>query len=215
VIKGLVAGEEVDYKDTPVRFPWVTDGRDLPVWVAAYGPRMLDMTGRVADGFILQLADPQILAWTVETVRAAASDAGRDPDSVTIAVVAPAYVGDDLAHQREQLRWFGGMVANHVVDLVERYGEDESKVPKALSEYIRARQAYDYSHHGKALNPTTEFVSDEIVDRFCILGPADNHIARLEELRRLGATHFGLYLMHDDQEGTLDAYGASVIPAFR
>ncbi len=144
MIKGLVAGEEVDYKDTPVRFPWVADGRDLPVWVAAYGPRMLDMTGRIADGFILQLADPQILAWTVETVKAAASDAGRDPDSLTIAVVAPAYVGDDLPHQREQLRWFGGMVANHVVDLVERYGEDESKVPKALSEYIEARQAYDY-----------------------------------------------------------------------
>ncbi len=107
------------------------------------------------------------------------------------------------------------MVANHVVDLVERYGEDESKVPKALSEYIRARQAYDYSHHGKAMNPTTEFVSDEIVDRFCILGPADNHVARLEELRGLGVSHFGLYLMHDDQEGTLDAYGQKVIPAFR
>ena len=214
VIKGLVAGEEVDYKDTPVRFPWVADGRDLPVWVAAYGPRMLDMTGRIADGFILQLADPQILAWTVETVKAAASDAGRNPDSLTIAVVAPAYVGDDLPHQREQLRWFGGMVANHVVDLVERYGEDESKVPKALSEYIEARQAYDYKHHGKAMNPTTEFVSDEIVDRFCILGPAENHIAKLEELRALGVSHFGLYLMHDDQEGTLDAYGTSVIPSF-
>ncbi|CAN5502976.1 TIGR03842 family LLM class F420-dependent oxidoreductase [soil metagenome] len=213
VIKGLVAGEEVDYRGTPVRFGWVTEGRDLPVWMAAYGPKMLQMAGRHADGFILQLADPQILAWTLATVRAAASDAGRDPDSLSVAVVAPAYVGDDLPHQRDQLRWFGGMVGNHVVDLVNRYGEDEAKVPAALSDYIKARQAYDYAHHGKAGNPTTDFVTDEIVDRFCIVGPVGNHIARLEELRALGVDHFGVYLMHDDQEGTLDAYGASIIPA--
>ncbi|MBA2336693.1 MAG: TIGR03842 family LLM class F420-dependent oxidoreductase [Acidimicrobiia bacterium] len=213
VIRGLVAGDEVDYRGTPVRLAWVTEGRHLPVWMAAYGPRMLDMTGRVADGFILQLADPQILAWTLDTVRTAASDAGRDPDSLSVAVVAPAYVGDDLAHQRDQLRWFGGMVGNHVVDLVDRYGEDEAKVPAALSVYIKARRAYDYRHHGKAGSPTTDFVTDEVVDRFCVLGPVDNHIARLQELRDLGVDHFGVYLMHDDQEGTLDAYGSSIIPA--
>ena len=47
----------------------------------------------------------------------------RPADAVTICVAAPAYVGDDLAHQRDQLRWFGGMVGNHVADLVARYGE--------------------------------------------------------------------------------------------
>ena len=36
----------------------------------------------------------------------------------------PAYLGDDLDHAREQCRWFGGMVGNHVADLVRRYGED-------------------------------------------------------------------------------------------
>ena len=44
------------------------------------------------------------------------------PGGMTICVAAPAYVGDDLAHQRDQLRWFGGMVGNHVADLVARYG---------------------------------------------------------------------------------------------
>ncbi len=212
VIKALVAGEEIDYAGTPVRIPWVGRGWDLPVWMAAYGPKALAMTGRVADGFVLQLADPQILAWTLETVRDAATEAGRDPDELTVAVVAPAYVGDDLAHQREQLRWFGGMVGNHVVDLVNRYGTDESKVPAALSDYIRSRQGYDYAHHGKAGNPTTDFVPDEIVDRFCILGPIQQHIDKLVELRDLGVDHFSIYLMHDDEEATLDAYGQHVIP---
>ncbi len=215
VIRRLVAGEEVDYDGTPVRFPWIRDGWKLPVWMAAYGPKALALTGRVADGFVLQLADPQILKWTLSTVHEAAREAGRDPKEITVAVVAPAFVGDNLAHQRDQLRWFGGMVGNHVADLVERYGTDESKVPRALSDYIEARKEYDYSHHGKAGNPTTDFVPDEIVDRFCILGPIQHHIDRLVELHDLGVTHFSIYLMHDEKEATIDAYGRYILPYFR
>ncbi len=213
VIKRLVAGEEVDYNGTSVRIPWITDGWDLPMWGAGYGPRALAIIGAHADGFILQLADPQILEWTVRAVREAAMEAGRDPDSIAICVVAPAYVGDDIAHQRDQLRWFGGMVGNHVHDIVKRYGHDDSQVPQVLSDYIRAREGYDYEHHGRAGNPSTDFVPDEIVDRFCVLGTAADHIAKLTILREMGVDQFGIYLMHDDREGTLEAYGRQVIPA--
>jgi hypothetical protein len=125
-------------------------------------------------------------------------------------VAAPAYVGDDVAHQRDQLRWFGGMVGNHVADLVARYGES-GPVPRELTDYIKGREGYDYAHHGKAGNPSTDFVPDEIVDRFCLLGPASAHIARLEELADLGVDQFSLYLMHDAKEHTLAAYGDEII----
>jgi probable F420-dependent oxidoreductase len=181
------------------------------VWMAGYGPRALSLIGRKADGFILQLADPVILDWTMQHVHDAAKDAGRDPKSVKVCVAAPAYVGADLAHQRDQCRWFGGMVGNHVADLVARYGED-SDVPHALTDFIRARQGYDYSHHGKADNPSTDFVPDDIVDRFCILGPIEGHVKKLNELRDLGADQFNVYLMHDAMEETLEAYGEEIIP---
>lgn len=213
VIKGLVAGREVDYNGQRIAFPWVEHGWDLPMWVAGYGPKALATIGRHADGYILQLADPQVLEWTVAAVRAAAGESGRNPDDVAICVVAPAYVGDDIAHQRDQLRWFGGMVGNHVADMVKRYGEDTAKVPKVLSDYIKAREGYDYDHHGKADNPSTEFVPDEIVDRFCVLGTVDQHVEKLALLEELGVDHFGIYLMHDDQENTLRAYGDSIIPS--
>jgi len=214
VVKRLVAGETVEYNGKEIHFPWLNgEGYDLPMWAAGYGPRALTAVGTHADGFILQLADPQILEWTVAAVRQAAVEAGRDPESISICVVAPAYVGDDIAHQREQLRWFGGMVGNHVVDLVKRYGDDESMVPQVLSDYIKARESYDYDHHGKASNTSTDFVPDDIVDRFCVLGTAEDHIEKLRLLRDLGVDQFGIYLMHDDQEGTLDAYGAEIIPA--
>ncbi|MDH3706898.1 MAG: TIGR03842 family LLM class F420-dependent oxidoreductase [Acidimicrobiia bacterium] len=214
VIKGLAEGDEVTYRGTTQQFPW-SHGSHLDILMAAYGPKALKLCGEQADGFILQLADPQIAEWTIAAVRQAAADAGRDPDSLYICVAAPAYVGNDIAHQRDQCRWFGGMVGNHVADLVERYGDTSDAVPAALTDYIKGRQGYDYSGHGKAGHDHTDFVPDEIIDRFCILGDEAAHIARLEELRALGADQFAIYLMHDQKDETLNAYGQRVIPALR
>ncbi|OLF12847.1 LLM class F420-dependent oxidoreductase [Actinophytocola xinjiangensis] len=211
VIRELAEGREVVHHDAPVRIPWVRDGR-LEVWMAAYGPKALRLVGEQADGFILQTADPAIARWTIESVRAAARDAGRDPGGITMCVAAPAYVGENIPHQRDQLRWFGGMVGNHVADLVARYGES-GPVPHELTDYIRGREGYDYAHHGKAGNPSTDFVPDEIVDRFCLVGPAQAHVKRLTELAELGVDQFSIYLMHDAKEDTLRAYGQEIIPA--
>jgi probable F420-dependent oxidoreductase len=212
VIRDLAEGREADYDGTAVRIPWVRDGK-LEIWMAGYGPKALKLCGEEADGFILQCADPAIARWTIGTVRAAAAAAGRDPSAVTICVAAPAYVGTDLAHMRDQTRWFGGMVGNHVADLVARYGGSGETIPRALTDYIKSRQGYDYSHHGKAGNPTTDFVPDEVVDRFCLLGPPEAHLDRLRELREIGAGNFSVYLMHDDADTTLDAYAKHVIGA--
>ena len=213
LIKDLAEGRAVDTPAGEVRIPWVRDGR-LEVWMAGYGPKALSLVGRRADGFILQLADPVILEWTVGHVRRAAEEAGRDPDEIKICVAAPAYVGGGIEHQREQCRWFGGMVGNHVADLVARYGEDGS-VPAALTDYIRAREGYDYSHHGKAGNRSTDFVPDEIVDRFCVLGSAEQHVEKLTALRELGVDQFNVYLMHDAMDETLQAYGREIMPGLQ
>ncbi|WJK39696.1 TIGR03842 family LLM class F420-dependent oxidoreductase [Solwaraspora sp. WMMA2056] len=214
VIRDLAAGRTVRYRDRDITLPWVDDGA-LEVWVAAYGPKALALAGEVGDGYILQLADPDIAAWMIGAVRTAAERAGRDPDAVTFCVAAPAYVGDDLAHQREQTRWFGGMVGNHIADIVARYGGDGSGVPKVLTDYIAGRQGYDYAEHGRAGNTHTDFVPDEIVDRFCLLGPVDEHLRRLAELRDLGVDQFAVYLQHDAKQETLAAYGEQIIPAYR
>ncbi|TBO55051.1 TIGR03842 family LLM class F420-dependent oxidoreductase [Streptomyces kasugaensis] len=212
VIRDLAEGREADIGGRRLRIPWVENGR-LPVWMAAYGPKALAMTGRLADGFILQLADPYLTEWMIKAVRRAAVDAGRDPAAITICVAAPAYVGDDLDHAREQCRWFGGMVGNHVADLVGRYGAHSGMVPDELTDYIKARDGYDYAHHGRTGNPDTAFVPDAIVDRFCLLGPPEAHLDKLRELRALGVDQFALYAMHDAKEATIDAYGARIIPA--
>jgi probable F420-dependent oxidoreductase len=214
-IRQLANGGSIKRPDgSDIAFPW-SHGSKLEVWMAAYGPKALQLCGEVADGFILQLADPDIAAWTIKSVREAAEVAGRDPDSLTICVAAPAYVGDDLPHMRDQCRWFGGMVGNHVADIVDRYGDSGISVPTALTDYIKGRKGYDYSEHGRAGNVHTDFVPDEIVDRFCVLGPVESHVEKLAELRSLGVDQFALYLMHDQRDATLTSYGDAVIPALR
>ena len=213
VIKELAEGREVTYNGTQQHFPWAGEST-LDILMAGYGPKALDLCGRQADGFILQLADLALAEWTIGAVRAAATEAGRDPDDLYICVAAPAYVGTDLAHQRDQCRWFGGMVGNHVADLVDRYG-DSGAVPAALTDYIAGREGYDYSGHGKAGHDHTDFVPDDILDRFCILGDEDAHVERLRALEALGVDQFAIYLMHDQKDETLNAYGQRIIPALR
>lgn len=213
VIRELANSRSVEHNGAQLQFPW-SRGSTLDVWVAAYGPLALKLTGEVGDGFILQLADLDIAKWMIQTVRDAADNAGRDPMSIKFCVAAPMYIGEDLEHMRDQCRWFGGMVGNHVADIVEKYGSD-SAVPSDLTAYIAGRKAYDYNEHGRAGNSHTEFVPDEIVDRFCVLGTAAEHIEKLHALKALGVDQFAGYLQHDNKEETLRVYGETVIPALR
>jgi probable F420-dependent oxidoreductase len=211
VIRELANSRPVDYHGSTIQFPW-SRGSELEVWVAAYGPMALTVAGEVGDGFILQLADVDIAAWMIKHVRDAAEAAGRDPMSVKFCVAAPFYIGDDWEHMRDQCRWFGGMVGNHVADIVAKYGM-HGTVPDALTDYIKGREGYDYNEHGRAGNVHTEFVPDEIVDRFCLFGTADQHIEKLKQLAELGVDQFAGYLQHDNKEETLRVYGETVIPA--
>lgn len=213
VIRELANSRSVEYNGAQLQFPW-SKGSKTDVWVAAYGPLALKLTGEVGDGFILQLADLDIAEWMIKTVRDAAEKAGRDPMAVKFCVAAPMYIGDDWEHMRSQTRWFGGMVGNHVADIVSKYGEG-STVPKALTDYIKSREGYDYNSHGKAGNDHVDFVPDEIVDRFCVLGTAEQHIEKLKALKDLGVDQFSGYLQHDNKEETLRVYGETVMPALR
>lgn len=213
VIRELANSRPVEHEGVQLELPW-SQGSELDVWVAAYGPKALRLAGEVADGFILQLADLDIAEWMIATVRQAAADAGRDPEEISLCVAAPMYIGTDVSHMREQCRWFGGMVGNHVADIVARYGTDGA-VPAALTDYIAGRHGYDYSEHGRAGNTHADFVPDEIVDRFCVLGTPEEHVQKLQALRALGVDQFAGYLQHDNQEETLRVYGETIIPALQ
>jgi probable F420-dependent oxidoreductase len=209
VIRDLVEGRKVTFEGTDLQLIWAGRWR-LPVWVAGYGPMALAMTGRVADGVMLQLADPDLIRWLVGQVREAEAAAGREPGSVKVMAAAPAHVGPrELG--RDRTRWFPALVSNHVVDLVSKYPPDQ--LPSALTGYIRDRTGYDYHHHAEVGSANAAFVGDEVTDRFCVLGEVDEHVAKLHELADAGVDQFNIYLMNGDEEEQLDRYGHEVIPA--
>lgn len=210
VIRALTAGETVNLDGTDIRLDWASHG-PVPIWVAGYGPMALAAAGRVADGIILQLADPDIIRWCIGFVRAAAEAAGRDHDAIEVMAAAPAYVSDDVAMARDKVRWFPALVSNHVVDLINRYPKED--LPESLWKYVESRAGYDYLHHAEVGSDNAAFVSDEITDQFAVVGPASAHLERLEQLREAGVTQFNIYLMNGEEEDCLDAYGRDVIGA--
>ena len=215
MVKGFMNGREVQWNDRDLQLKWVRpELPEIPMWVAGYGPKALGVAGRVGDGVIIQLADPEIISWIMATARASAEQAGRDPDALQCIVGAPSKVSDDLATCREEVRWFPAMVSNHVMDLIERYGTDGSSVPKALTDYVQARKFYDYNDHSRVGAAHGEFVTDEICDRFCVIGNRDQIAAKLRELEAVGVDQFNIYLMTHAQEETLAAYGDGIIPEF-
>ncbi|MGH2380377.1 MAG: LLM class flavin-dependent oxidoreductase, partial [Candidatus Limnocylindria bacterium] len=177
-----------------------------------YGPMALAAAGRVADGIILQLADPDIIRWCTSFVRASAAEAGRDPDVIEVMAAAPAYVSDDVAMARDRVRWFPALVSNHVVDLINKYPKEE--LPEALWKYVENREGYNYLHHAEVGSDNARFVSDEITDRFALVGPAERHRERLAQLREAGVTQFNIYLMNGEEEDCLDAYGRDIVGDF-
>jgi probable F420-dependent oxidoreductase len=215
MIREFMNGREVHWNDKDLQLKWVRpELPEIPMWVAGYGPKALAVAGHVGDGVIIQLADPEIITWIMDTARKAAEEAGRDPAQLKCIVGAPSHVTDDLADARDQVRWFPAMVSNHVMDLIERYGGDGSSVPKALTDYVQARKFYDYNEHSRVGAAHGEFVTDEICDRFCVLGNVEQINAKLRELESVGVDQFNVYLMTHGQEETLAAYGDGVIPAF-
>jgi probable F420-dependent oxidoreductase len=215
MVHELMNGREVVWNDKELQLKWVRpELPDIPMWVAGYGPKALGVAGRVGDGVIIQLADPEIIQWIMSTARKAAEEAGRDPAALKCIVGAPSHVTSDIADAREQVRWFPAMVSNHVKDLVDRYGADGSVVPKALTDFIAARKFYDYNDHSRVGAAHGEFVTDEICDRFCVIGDKDQVAKKLRELEEVGVDQFNVYLMTHAQEETLQAYGDDVIPQF-
>jgi probable F420-dependent oxidoreductase len=215
MIRPFMNGERVHWNDTELELAWVRP--ELPaieMYVAGYGPKVLAIAGRLGDGVIIQLADPDIIQWIMATARAAAEEAGRDPAALKCIVSAPSHISDDLDHARDQVRWFPAMVSNHVRDLIRRYGRDGSTIPRALTEYVPDETGYDYDEHSRVGAKHGAFVSDEICDRFCVLGTAEQAVEKLRELESIGVDQFNIYLMTEGQEATLETYGKEIIPRF-
>ena len=210
IIRDLNGGKQITYEGHPIQMGWADKGVP-PIWIAGYGPKALRCAGRVGDGVILQFADPDLIQWCLGFVKEGAQEAGRDFSKIKVMSATAVWVSSDKNAARERVRWFPALVSNHVVDLVSRYKPEE--LPPALTTYIQDRQGYNYLHHAEVGSSNAQFVTDEVVDRFCLVGTVSDHVQKLRKLQSVGVTQFNIYLMCGEEEDTLDVYGKQIIPA--
>lgn len=215
-LRKMVKGESVTYAEdvAPVEIPWAT-GYELPVWIAAYGPKALKGAGEAGDGLIIQLADPWLVKYFTDQALAAGKAAGRDMSGFKVMSAAPVWVGD-MDKARAQTRWFPAMVGNHVADIVERYGKGGAgDIPPRLTDYIEGRKGYDYRHHADKDADHLSFISNDIIDSFGVLGSVEAQVQKLKELEAAGVTQFNIYLMCGEEERIVAEYAEHVLPHFQ
>lgn len=212
-VKKLCRGEATSYDDCPAEVQLLWSQYELPVWYAAYGPKALAAAGEHGDGLVLQIADPGLCKWFTEQAVAAGKKAGRDMSDFKIMAAAPAWTGS-MEACIEQTRWFPAMVGNHVADIVEKYGKNSDLVPQSLTAYIERRKGYDYRQHAKKDAEHLDFVTDDVVQSFGVLGEPEQHVEKLKALEEVGVTQFNIYLMNSEEERIVAEYGDKIIPKF-
>jgi len=220
-IRTMVSGDSYTYDGSPnpVFMDW-TEGHELPVWIAAYGPKALKVAGEHGDGLIIQLADPGLCQWFAEQAKAGGEAAGRDMSDFRVLSCAPVWIGD-VEKGVQQTSWFPAVVGNHVADIVEKYGKDTDLVPDSLTQFIETRQGkgadegYDYRKHGIKGSDNLYYVNNAVTESFCIIGPPEAHVEKLKKLEAAGVTQFTIYLTQGDEERLVAEYVDKVIPHFK
>ena len=213
LIRGVTSGDTMTLEDgTEVHMPWV-QGKSIPVFGAAYGPRMLAATGRSADGVIIEGADPHFISWAIGHIRAAAQEVNRDLSNFSVVCSTATCVSDDIAYARDMVRPFGAIVGNHVAEVIRNVGANN--LPPEFAALNNSRTEYDYYKHVHNDSAQADYIPDEIIDRLCIVGTAERCAERVRELEEIGVTHVNFYSQTTSYVEDMQQYSKHVLPQFK
>jgi 5,10-methylenetetrahydromethanopterin reductase len=213
LVRAVCAGEAV--RLGPSTFQLERPGRRIPIYIAATGPRMLELAGQIADGVIMQVGiHPACVEQAIGHIRKGAARAGRDPNAIDVVCSTFTSIADDRALAIDRARplaaWFYA-VAPELLEL--------ASVP--VGQRHPARPVLpDISHpadHDQAMAEARRYVSDEAVEKFCLVGPAPECVGRIRQLATLGVHQifFRHYLTYDLPLELIEAAGRAIIPRFR
>ncbi len=181
IIKSLLAGEEVNFPGKQFKISGASMGAatpksKVPIYIAALGPQMLQMTGELADGVLMNWTAVDYLSEAIGHIRQGAEQAGRDPDEIDIAGYVRVAVGDDVSASRESLR---RQVARYASNPFYRNFFAETGFDQEMSAAAAALADGN-------LDKAAESITVEMQDQVAIVGTADECRAALEKRRAAG-----------------------------
>ncbi|MDP6426761.1 MAG: LLM class flavin-dependent oxidoreductase [Rhodospirillales bacterium] len=214
----LSRGGEVECNGVAVQIPWRAGREDsVPLYVAAYGPRVLEYAGMVADGVILQIASPVVIKWCIEQLKKGVDKAGRSLQEIDIVAAAACCVGDDEEYCLNLARPFPAAVSNHIKSVLKTISRDE--MPEELARVADVIKDYDYHSHGKMGASHAAAVPDEMVRDYTIIGTAAECRDKVAQLKEAGVTQVAIYNMTEElgqpdhvTRGNIEAFGEAIIP---
>jgi len=167
--------------------------RGVPIYLAAEGPRTLELAGRVADGIIVGLGlTPEVIELSLAAVERGARAAGRTLADLDIWWFAKTNVADSRDEAVGPIKMALAASANHAF----RFTLDEKGVPAALHDSIRGLQREYNAHQHELAGAANAGLTDRwgltefLVDRFAIAGTPRDCVAQLRRAMDAGARQF-------------------------
>jgi 5,10-methylenetetrahydromethanopterin reductase len=215
-VRGLLRDGVVDYEGRPARLTW---GRaDVPLYIAASGPKTLRLAGQVADGVVINTGLlPEIVRDSIEQVRLGAVEAGRDPAVVDLWWLPLTNLADDRRAAIEEITMSLASAGSHL----SRFTTVGKHIPPELLDKVRELGArYHFDQHSKPNSANRQLIAelglvDYLADRFAVAGTADDCIRKLEQAVAAGARQFGMSVHFDDKARFMRDWSSRVMPAFR
>lgn len=210
MLRALLAGETAGAEPkTGLQMAW-SKGAQVPLYVAASGPRMLELAGEVADGVIMMVGvqEARVRA-AIECVKTGALAAGRDAGAIELVLWTACTVSD--RSPRDAVEAVKANVARAVIRTLPLplAGEHD-----AVAKRIRAE--YDYAFHGNTRAPHAQLVPGSLISEFAIAGTTNHCVEQIRVLTNLGLDEIALALpdaAFDDRGSILARLTGSVLPA--
>jgi 5,10-methylenetetrahydromethanopterin reductase len=203
VLRGLLAGEEVEWDGARIRMTW--QGRPVPIVFASSGPRSLETAGRVADGVLFQVgATPAMVSYALGHVERGA--AGRS-------VTRYMRLACSVDHDREVARSAAASYVAAAAGTVLRSAPTELLDEALLGDIRALKEHYDYYQHTSSTAPHAKLVTDRVLDAIAIAGTPEEAVPRFRELVGCGVDEFVLTITSPRPEDTFRILAEEVLPA--
>ena len=186
-LRTLFRGEAVAESSSGAEFHlnYVTEPMNIPIYIAASAPKILQMSGRIADGVIVLVGTaPHFIEAALQTIEAGAKESGRTLDDIHIVLWTPTAIAEDRTEARDLVRAHVSRVAIRPLP---------AKVDPALGKAIdRIRDSYNYYEHMNTEAAHADLVPDELVDLFALAGTPDECAQRLKEIESVGVNQVSI-----------------------
>ena len=198
ISKKLFSGETVTYEGKFFQIHDVKLGmkcrKDIPIYVAGSGPKIMEVAGEVGDGAIIPYTDPSVIEHAKDSVKKGAEKSGKSLDSVQLISWLPTYITNEKQKVLDSLRGYGAlMTLLSPIEWLRSIGMTEEKYDVIKKGYAKGAHV-DPKLEAEYVKKAKEYVTDEIVQLFTLVGTTQEINNKMEDLKRSGFGEFSLWV---------------------